>query len=69
MEDRSGMALEAVDDTARAIVAGDSLDSILQRIVDASRELTRARYSAAGVPGGGGSFAEFITSEIGRAHV
>lgn len=64
MEDRSGRALEAIDDAARAIAAGDSLDSILQRLVDAGRELTRARYAAAGVPGGGGNFAKFVTSGI-----
>ena len=35
---------------------------MLQKLVDAARELVDARYAALGVPDGEGGFAQFITS-------
>ncbi len=51
-----------MSDAVLAIAAELSVDSILKKIVDAARELVRARYAALGVPDGEGSFAQFITS-------
>jgi signal transduction histidine kinase len=62
MEYRSGMALEAMGDAVRAIASERSVEPVLQRIVNVSRQLAGARYAALGVPDGDGDFAEFITS-------
>jgi signal transduction histidine kinase len=62
MEDRSSTALAAMGDAVRAIAAERSVEPVLQRIVNASRELAGARYAALGVPDGEGNFAQFITS-------
>ena len=62
MDDRASIALEAMGDAVRAIASERSVDPVLQRIVDISRELGGARYSALGVPDGEGNFAKFITA-------
>jgi signal transduction histidine kinase len=62
MEDRSGIALEAMGDAVRAIAAERSVESMLQRIVNASRQLADARYAALGIPDGQGNFSQFITA-------
>ncbi len=62
MEDRSSIALEAMGDAVRAIAAERSVEPVLQRIVNASRQLAGARYAALGIPDGEGNFAQFITS-------
>src|SRR4051812_14828218 len=45
-----------------AIAAELSVEAVLQRLVDAARELAGARYAAIGVPDGEGTFERFITS-------
>jgi signal transduction histidine kinase len=62
MEDRSRIALDAMGAAVRAIAAERSVEPVLQRIVDVSRELAGARYAALGVPDGEGNFAQFITA-------
>jgi signal transduction histidine kinase len=62
VEDRAGIALEAMGDAVRAIASERSVDPVLQRIVDIGRELAGARYAALGVPDGEGNFAKFITA-------
>ena len=62
MEDRASIALEAMGDAVRAIASERSVDPVLQRIVDISRELAGARYAALGIPDGEGNFAKFITA-------
>jgi signal transduction histidine kinase len=58
----TGGALRAV---AAAVVgvAGDlSIDTVLERLVAAARDLAGARYAALGVPDDDGGFARFLTS-------
>jgi signal transduction histidine kinase len=57
-----GKAFEAVSDAVLAIAAERSVESILQRLVEAARELVNARYAALGVPDGDGGFAQFLTA-------
>jgi signal transduction histidine kinase len=67
MEDRSAIALEAISDAVHAIAVERAVDPVLQRIVNASRELAGARYAALGVPDGQGNFAKFITAGMSEA--
>ncbi|MFL5866796.1 MAG: histidine kinase [Thermoleophilaceae bacterium] len=62
MRDRSSIALSAMGDAVRAIASERSMEPVLQRIVNASRELAGARYAALGIPDGEGNFAQFITA-------
>jgi signal transduction histidine kinase len=55
-------ATEALSDAVLAIAAEHAVEPVLQKLVDAARELAGARYAAIGVPGGDGGFARFITS-------
>ena len=55
-EARSG-AVRAMSDAVLAIAGERSVDTVLQRIVHAARELAGARYAALGVPDGEGAFA------------
>jgi signal transduction histidine kinase len=66
MEDRSGIALEAMSDAVHAIAVERTVEPVLQRIVNASRELAGARYAALGVPDGQGNFAQFITAGMSQ---
>jgi signal transduction histidine kinase len=62
MQDRSGIALEAMSEAVHAIAGERAVEPVLQRIVGASRELAGARYAALGIPDGQGNFAQFITA-------
>jgi signal transduction histidine kinase len=62
VDERRSAALEAMSDAVLAVAAERSVESILQRLVDAARTLAGARYAALGVPDGEGGFARFITS-------
>jgi signal transduction histidine kinase len=62
MEAKSGQAFEALSDAVLAIAAERSVESILQRLVEAARELVDAEYAALGVPDGEGGFAQFLTA-------
>ena len=53
---------EALSDAVLAIAAEHAVEPVLQKLVDAARELAAARYAAIGVPDGEGGFSRFITS-------
>jgi signal transduction histidine kinase len=55
-------AADALSDAVLAITAEHAVEPVLQKLVEAARELAGARYAAIGVPGGDGGFARFITS-------
>src|SRR5580692_5640215 len=54
--------LKAVSDAVLAIAAKLSVDEVLQRLVDAARELAGARYAALGIPDGQGGFRRFLVA-------
>jgi signal transduction histidine kinase len=62
VEARPGQAFRALSDAVLAIAAERSVESILQRLVEAARELVDAEYAALGVPDGEGGFAQFLTA-------
>src|SRR5207253_2574873 len=53
-----------MNDAVLAFAGERSVESVLQTIVDAARDLAKARYAALGVPDGEGGFAQFIVSGI-----
>ncbi|MDQ3722039.1 MAG: GAF domain-containing protein, partial [Actinomycetota bacterium] len=55
-------ATEALSDAVLAIAAEHAVEPVLQKLVDAARELAGAKYAAIGVPDGDGGFGRFITS-------
>ena len=55
-------ALKAVSDAVLAVAAKLSVDEVLQRLVEAARELVGARYAALGIPDGAGGFRRFLVS-------
>ena len=55
-------ALKAVSDAVLAVAANLSVDEVLQRLVDAARELAGARYAALGIPDGSGGFRRFLVA-------
>ncbi len=57
-------ALEALSDAVLAIASEQAVAPILQKLVDAARELVGARYAALGVPDEGEGFAEFLVSGL-----
>src|SRR3954465_15088923 len=61
-EPRQTSALQAMSDAVLAIAAELSVEAVLQRLVDAARELAGARDAALGGPAGEGAFGHFITS-------
>jgi signal transduction histidine kinase len=58
---------EALSDAVLAIAAEHAVEPVLQKLVDAARELAGARYAAIGVPDGDGGFGRFITSGMSDA--
>jgi signal transduction histidine kinase len=56
--------LDVIGRATVAIAAERSLPRLLQRVVDAAREVTGARYGALGVSGENGELVQFITSGI-----
>ena len=60
-------ATEALSDAVLAIAAEHAVEPVLQKLVDAARELAGAKYAAIGVPDGAGGFARFITSGMSDA--
>jgi hypothetical protein len=59
-EDRS--RLNTLLSANRSIVAELSLSAVLRRIVEAAREVARARYAALSVLGNDGGLVEFVQS-------
>jgi len=62
MQEPISPALRAVSDAVLAIAAELSVDEVLQRLVDSSRELAGARYAALGIPDDAGGFRTFLVS-------
>ena len=60
MAERVSPALKAVSDAVLAVASELSVDEVLQRLVDAARELAGARYAALGIPDGAGGFRRFL---------
>jgi signal transduction histidine kinase len=59
---RLNPALKAVSDAVLAVAANLSVDEVLQKLVDAARELAGARYAALGIPDGAGGFRRFLVT-------
>jgi signal transduction histidine kinase len=55
-------ALAAVSEALVGAATDLSLDTVLERLVHAARDLAGARYAALGVPDGDGGFARFLTA-------
>src|ERR1700751_5006903 len=62
MEQRLNPALKAVSDAVLAVAVHLSVDDVLQKLVDAARELAGARYAALGIPDGEGGFRRFLVA-------
>jgi signal transduction histidine kinase len=54
--------LRAVSDAVLAVGSQLSVDVVLQRLVEAARELARARYAALGIPDDAGGFRRFLVA-------
>jgi signal transduction histidine kinase len=54
--------LKAVSDAVLGVAANLSVDEVLQKLVDAARELAGARYAALGIPDGAGGFRRFLVT-------
>jgi signal transduction histidine kinase len=61
--------LRGMSDAVLAISGELSVDAVLQKMVDAARELVQARYAALGIPDGEGGFDQFITSGMSDAQI
>jgi signal transduction histidine kinase len=64
---RDGAAFEVMSDAVLGILGELSVDAILQKLVNASRELGRACYAALGIPDGRGGFAKFLSAGMSDA--
>jgi signal transduction histidine kinase len=61
-QQRLNPTLKAVSDAVLGVAANLSVDEVLQRLVDAARELAGARYAALGIPDGAGGFRRFLVA-------
>src|SRR5690242_8370399 len=59
---RLNPTLKAVSDAVLGVAANLSVDEVLQKLVDAARELAGARYAALGIPDGAGGFTRFLVA-------
>src|SRR5437764_4009468 len=62
MAQRLNPALKAVSDAVLAVAADLSVDEVLQKLVNAARELAGARYAAVGIAVGTGGFRRFLVA-------
>lgn len=62
MQEQQNQAFRAMSEAVLAIAADLEVESTLQKLVDAARELVASKYAALGVPDGEGAFAQFLTS-------
>jgi signal transduction histidine kinase len=60
--DRISPTLKAVSDAVLAVASQQSVEEVLQRLVESARELANARYAALGIPDGEGGFSQFLTA-------
>jgi signal transduction histidine kinase len=56
------LRLKAVSDAVLAVTSQLSVEQVLQRLVDAARDLASARYAALGIPDGDGGFRRFLVA-------
>ena len=56
------LRLKAVSDAVLAVTSQLSVEQVLQRLVDAARDLATARYAAIGIPDGDGGFRRFLVA-------
>lgn len=56
------LRLKAVSDAVLAVTSQLSVEQVLQRLVEAARELAHARYAAIGIPDGDGGFRRFLVA-------
>ena len=56
------LRLKAVSDAVLAVTSQLSVEQVLQRLVDAARDLANARYAAIGIPDGDGGFRRFLVA-------
>jgi signal transduction histidine kinase len=61
-QQRLNPTLKAVSDAVLGVAANLSVDEVLQKLVDAARELAGARYAALGIPDGAGGFRRFLVA-------
>src|ERR671934_464372 len=62
MAQPSNTALKAVSDAVLAVASQQSVEEVLQQLVECARELAGARYAALGIPDGAGGFSRFLTT-------
>src|SRR5689334_7348087 len=62
VQQRLNPTLKAVSDAVLGVAANLSVDEVLQKLVDAARELAGARYAALGIPDGAGGFRRFLVA-------
>jgi signal transduction histidine kinase len=62
MADPLNPTLRAISDAVLAVASQLSVDVVLQRLVDAARELAGARYAALGIPDETGGFRRFLVA-------
>ena len=62
MADPLNPTLRAVSDAVLAVASQLSVDVVLQRLVEAARELAGARYAALGIPDDAGGFQRFLVA-------
>src|SRR5262249_51353861 len=62
MTERLSPALRTVSDAVLAVASQLSVEEVLQRLVNCSRELVGASYAALGIPDEEGGFAQFLVS-------
>src|SRR6201987_5595207 len=65
MAEKLNPALKAVSDAVLAVAANLSVDEVLQKLVDAARDLAGSRYAALGIPDGPGGFRRFLVAGMG----
>ncbi len=56
------LRLKAVSDAVLAVTSQLSVEQVLQRLVEAARDLANARYAAIGIPDGDGGFRRFLVA-------
>lgn len=61
---RTNDELAALNQASLVVASDLSMEAVLQRVVDLSRQMVRARYGALAVLGAGGVFERFVTSGL-----
>ena len=69
MSETLSPALRAVSDAVLAVASQQSVEDVLQQLVERARELAGARYAALGTPDGEGGFSRFLVAGMSDALV